>query len=576
MVKIAYPQKINFRETFYVLSLCCDIPKYIMKRGLKQRMIIRKNITAQNNQRQQKIIEGNLVSSTQKLSSGYRINKAADDAAGLAISEKMRKQIRGLNRAGRNCREGMDLLNVADGAIEEITDMLQRSRVLCVKAANGTLTTEDRSYINEEIQQLENEIDRIGITTKYNDIYVLQGSGVTKRYSDSWDEEEYVEQGYYTTFEKQRVETGRTLLGVTDLNWDIKNPFVDKYFNVSCGTKYNYDYLKDDVETRIRGVSERIYYQRSYYNYNLDFSSLSSAQAWKNIDKAGFKFTCTAGCGQEFVFIFDNSSDTITDLTPNANIMANGQANSKLINVGTKNYTKPSDFVNDILNYFPYNYHTKQINVGHFNYIYSNTGNELVLEGYVYGDYSTTSAHFPKRKPASGYFLMGVPYLDYQYDIQYEEKLMPVKHYYEITHKKGSIDEEIEEEGDLQIQYGAGAREILKIPLPHIDKEALGMERISVADQDSATNSLVLLDEMMQYVSSQRSMLGSYYNGLLHLESVDYISAENTQAAESKIRDTDMAKESVKHANESILLQASQSMLAQANQINEGLLKLLK
>ena len=112
---------------------------------------------------------------TEKLSSGYKINRAADDAAGLSISEKMRKQIRGLTQASSNAQDGISTVQTAEGALNEVQDMLQRMNELAVKSANGTNSEDDRSYIQNEIDQLTTEIDRVAETTKFNETYLLKG-----------------------------------------------------------------------------------------------------------------------------------------------------------------------------------------------------------------------------------------------------------------------------------------------------------------------------------------------------------------------------------------------------------------
>ena len=114
--------------------------------------------------------------STEKLSSGYKINRAADDAAGLAISEKMRKQIRGLTQASLNAQDGISAVQTAEGALNEVQDMLQRMNELAVKAANGTMSEDDRGHIQDEINQLVDEIDRVSETTKFNETYLLKGA----------------------------------------------------------------------------------------------------------------------------------------------------------------------------------------------------------------------------------------------------------------------------------------------------------------------------------------------------------------------------------------------------------------
>ena len=138
-------------------------------------MIIMHNLEAMNGKRMLGINDNKRASVSEKLASGYRINRAADDAAGLAISEKMRRQIRGLTQASANAQDGISLIQLADGAMDEIHEMLQRGNELCVKAANGTLTEIDRKYIQEEIEHLEREIDSLSDRTEFNEIKVLKG-----------------------------------------------------------------------------------------------------------------------------------------------------------------------------------------------------------------------------------------------------------------------------------------------------------------------------------------------------------------------------------------------------------------
>ena len=131
-------------------------------------MVVQHNLTAANTGRQLKLNTGEQAKAMEKLSSGYRINRAADDAAGLTISEKMRHQIRGLERGATNSQEGVSLCQVADGALAEVSEILHRITELFVQAANDTNTDGDRRAIQKEIHQLLQEIDRIGETTEYN------------------------------------------------------------------------------------------------------------------------------------------------------------------------------------------------------------------------------------------------------------------------------------------------------------------------------------------------------------------------------------------------------------------------
>lgn len=139
-------------------------------------MVVQHNLSAANTNRQLGITTSGLQKSTEKLSSGYKINRAADDAAGLSISEKMRNQIRGLNKASDNAQDGISLVQTAEGALNEVHSMLQRMSELSVQAANGTNDATDRSSINDEVQQLKNEIQRVGSTTQFNKMNILDGT----------------------------------------------------------------------------------------------------------------------------------------------------------------------------------------------------------------------------------------------------------------------------------------------------------------------------------------------------------------------------------------------------------------
>ena len=138
-------------------------------------MVVQHNLTAMNSNRMLGITTGAQAKSSEKLSSGYKINRAADDAAGLSISEKMRKQIRGLSQASANAEDGISAVQTAEGALTEVHDMLQRMNELAVKAANGTMSSSDRMDVQNEIKQLSTEIDRVAETTKFNETYLLKG-----------------------------------------------------------------------------------------------------------------------------------------------------------------------------------------------------------------------------------------------------------------------------------------------------------------------------------------------------------------------------------------------------------------
>ncbi len=139
-------------------------------------MVVQHNLTAANSNRMLKITTDSQAKSTEKLSSGYRINRAADDAAGLAISEKMRRQIKGLTQASTNAQDGISCVQTAEGALAEVHDMLQRMNTLAVQASNDTMTSADRAYLDQEVQALKSEIDRVASTTTFNEQNLLNGT----------------------------------------------------------------------------------------------------------------------------------------------------------------------------------------------------------------------------------------------------------------------------------------------------------------------------------------------------------------------------------------------------------------
>ena len=139
-------------------------------------MVVQHNLTAMNSNRMLGLTTATQAKSTEKLSSGYKINRAADDAAGLSISEKMRRQMRGLTQASLNAQDGISAVQTAEGALAEVEDMLQRINELAVKGENGTLTTQDRSYVGSEVSQLMQEINRVKNTTTFNEQSLLNGS----------------------------------------------------------------------------------------------------------------------------------------------------------------------------------------------------------------------------------------------------------------------------------------------------------------------------------------------------------------------------------------------------------------
>ena len=195
-------------------------------------MVVQHNLSAMNANRMLGVTTGQQAKSSEKLSSGYRINRAADDAAGLSISEKMRKQINGLDRASTNAEDGVSAVQTAEGALAEVHSMLQRMNELAVQAANGTNSEDDRDAIQDEIEQLTTEIDRVAETTKFNETYLLKGNVEGTQTTVTLDA---VDAGLVGTMENDALK-GTSTFTVAALNGGDKVVIGGVEYTVTTGT----------------------------------------------------------------------------------------------------------------------------------------------------------------------------------------------------------------------------------------------------------------------------------------------------------------------------------------------------
>ena len=548
-------------------------------------MIISHNMSALNTQRQFKTNSRNKGKSVEKLTSGYKINRASDDAAGLTISEKMRWQIRGLSRGTQNCEEAVSLCQVADGAMSEVHEMLQRMNELCIQAANDTNTDEDREAIDQEVEEIKKEIDRVGNETLFNEIKVLQGNATPIGYRTETREKiviDYVTEKRQQTITEKEIQLQEqevekiTYLQVTGYT-NIENPYISDFFpGVACNTLYPFDNVKGSIyESQQIGQYD---YRNAQY-YNIDFSKIDEQSDWEKLDGAAFSFICIQGCEQVFSFYLDNSQSGVIDMTPDiiVDYRYTGPTNSKTFLIGTANYTCGADMVSDIREYVKT---LKKMAQGYYN---TSVGHDLQIETTTGSDIIAIGHHTPAN--AYGGFIMGVPDLYTETTTVLEEVEVEV----EVT-KTIEVDvvvpkERIEfydvqvpiyEMKDIFIQHGAKANEYFKIQLPHIDCDALKLKDACVLSRNQATKSIEMINNAISMVSDERSRIGAYTNGLEHLIANQNNIIENTQAAESRIRDADMAEEMVKVSICNILEEAGYSLMAQANQNNASVVELLR
>lgn len=455
-------------------------------------MIIQHNLMAMNASRQYGMIDVRRTKNMEKLSSGFKINRAADDAAGLAISEKMRRQVRGLTRASMNCQDGISLVQIADGALNEVHDMLHRCTELSIQAANGTMTDQDRSYLQQEVAQIVSEIDKISERTTFNEIPILKGTEVEAAPAEIPD---------------PTIEGGLPAY-VIAASPDLQSGHL-------TGT-----YEKDG---------------KSFAGGVIDFSMVDASNIDDFTDK-GFCMTC-ATCNRHYSVHF---TDEETPALPKEE-----SGWHYIYNVSTYGVTSGEELVNRI--------HATLDNGnpdGHYTHL-DKDGAKLV----VYDERGVDTA---TGNPAS------------LATYRNASKLQPG------IAKGEPIEVEDEPVYDIQIQAGSEEGHIIPIKLPSIGSRKLGIHGANVGSQMSASFCIDSFKHALEYVSGERSRMGAYQNRLEHtIHNLDNI-VENTAAAESKIRDTDMAFEITQFSNNTILSQAGQSMLAQANQSKQGILTLLQ
>ncbi|MFD5850695.1 flagellin [Cytobacillus pseudoceanisediminis] len=389
-------------------------------------MRINHNIAALNTYRQLNSASGAQSKSMEKLSSGLRINRAGDDAAGLAISEKMRGQIRGLDMASKNAQDGISLIQTAEGALNETHSILQRMRELSVQASNDTNTETDRNELQKEVDQLVEEMDRISSTTEFNTKKLLDGSlkGVTEELgSVSFDN-----QGDKALFDSV-VATTPAVAGTpgSEANETINVKITD--YDATAGT------------------------------YSMEWTTQ------------------------------DGQSNTITG------IAATGGAQT----------------------------------------IATADGSYSLTLGALTSDSIGKEATFTSR---------------------------------------ASIEEYAD--SSLSFQIGANSSQTMRVGIGDMSSTALNVKGIDVTSAGSAEAAITAVNKAIEDVSAQRSKLGAYQNRLEHTINNLGTSSENLTAAESRVRDVDMAKEMMEQTKNSILSQAAQAMLAQANQQPQGVLQLLR
>ncbi|CDF46174.1 fla1 flagellin [Roseburia sp. CAG:100] len=571
-------------------------------------MVVQHNLQAMNSNRMLGITQGTLSGSTEKLSSGYKINRAADDAAGLSISEKMRKQIRGLDQASSNAEDGISSVQTAEGALQEVTDMLQRMNELAVQAANGTNSTTDRQYIQDEIDQLVTEVDRVSETTKFNETYLLKGDSskaTTKTYTAN----------YAVTYAKNTgTNTGASKAGANSTGVANKVNYTGNanvyMVNVTSVSKSNASTpITSDVISNGDDITKYLANTTEAKNGALSGANLDSNYAmFKNVDASKLEIdNATAATGTKLnykdgkltaehaAYILDTKTNSIFKIAAGEDLSDYMDVSDNEKKVSMKDQYRLLDQVklsatatgktadtdttadantlgadigatNDVDV-------TKELKLGEsIKKLYDADGKEV--SGIALNKYFDENGKYKGGLFSDSQATTAVV----SDDTQGATADTKISSY--ITKSYGEVA------GDLSFSLHVGADSArtnkIETNIQAMSAAALGIDKLSsnsvgIVDEtgDNATDAIDVIADALQKVSTQRSALGAVQNRLEHtIKNLDNI-VENTTSAESAIRDTDMATEMVKYSNANILSQAGQSMLAQANQSNKGVLSLL-
>ena len=663
-------------------------------------MVVQHNLTAMNSNRMLGITTSAQAKSSEKLSSGYRINRAADDAAGLTISEKMRKQMRGLDRASTNAQDGVSAVQTAEGALTEVHSMLQRMNELANQASNGTNSTSDRDAIQAEIDQLTTEVDRVAETTKFNETYLLKGNAdgttstknvnahdaglagklvdngngtssfaLTKELKDG-DKvtiagKEYTigttgkgsvadpstlntkKDGYLKSndaaFTTDKLKAGDSFsldgkeytitdkVSVDDLADFVDDDTVtigDKTYTANGTADHANDvYTSDELKSMIKDaladgkqVSSNKFHVSTAYDgtttatangevtvshqivSSLENGEISSASVKTALTDA------TAGTVQDYIqaaagnksanAIKVSAGDSVTkdgvkQIATTADPAAaktvyddiNKLAAGNVVKIGTgtdaKTYTIVDSDGDEDLSAFKATKDTILSKIKDGDTVEMATAvagltgtNAKTVIGNIGSDGSDSDVITAKQayaKMAEELKAASSIGTDTAAEVTNNGNG-------KFTIKQGSV--EVKDGLSFNLHVGADADMTNKITvnIDAMDAAGLGIKGINVSDNNgsSATYAIDAIADAIEKVSSQRSALGAVQNRLEHtIANLDNV-VENTTAAESRIRDTDMAEEMVTYSKNNILAQAGQSMLAQANQSNQGVLSLLQ
>lgn len=539
-------------------------------------MRIQHNINALNSLRQLGTNNTNSGKNLEKLSSGYRINRAGDDAAGLAISEKMRGQINGLEQAEQNANDGISLVQTAEGGLNETHSILQRMRELAVQSANGTYQDDvDRENLNKEVDALKEEVDRISSSTHFNKINLLDGSLGGKatgnvKFSDEISDLSGAMETVDATAAKFTATTATQALVKQDDYQNLTIAYKDASGQLQAIE------IKGDVAATDNATA------------TADDSASALAGKINDSDLGNLFEATTDGSGHLVFTAKDAGADKGSIVSISTEYIANSTAGSGVI---AGNSVDGVDKVSIL-------------DISKF----SAAGGK-VTEATAAGSFSIGSKTFQFVQTgadvsglskdiqviwtaADGGTADEVQTKDLTDDVISQISQATGLDCYEASGATNSAEDTAaatftgflaipavtEKEGGITFQIGANGSKDQQVSLSVGDMSSKGLkiDNISVKNQDDANAAIDIIDSAINTVSGTRADLGALQNRLEHTVNNLGVTNENLTAAESRIRDVDMAKEMMEYTKNNILTQAAQAMLAQANQQPQGVLQLLQ
>lgn len=535
-------------------------------------MVVQHNMSAMNANRMLSVTTKQQAKATEKLSSGYRINRAADDAAGLSISEKMRSQIRGLDKASSNAQDGISLIQTAEGALNESHSILQRMRELSVQAANGTETDDDREAVQNEISQLQEELTRISETTEFNTMKLLDGSLAGPEGVSTGSNQTIGAQVANLKAAKATV-TGADASAVTlatdAINIDgaeIKVDWTKLSTEDQAAIKKDFTNASSDETKKAAQIIEKA------INNAIDESGLGVEHISVKSSTAG-SFTFASGSeGKDSKLNLDNGY--LGTLTGSG---IDGTAGKGL---GTTTYA--GEAIGTAEKFYA-NINGQSLVVTPSAQIAANATMEDVATQLAKDINTAITTYNTGRDTDDQLKNVTVEVSkDGRLVVNSESGTVSFSDFGsgEAVKKLGldSAGTKTAANGGMTLQIGANEGQTMNFGIKDMSAAALGVagNKVDLSSQDGAKKATTTIDAAIKKVSAQRSELGAVQNRLEHTIANLDTAAENTQTAESAIRDTDMADTMVEYSKNNILAQAGQSMLAQANQATQGVLSLLQ